>query len=561
MKLRTLAILPLLLCSSVWAQRIPKIIGGDVSRGHGFFLQLSMDGSLSQSFCGSTAIAPGVAVTAAHCIAARTRAFKLVHGINQDGISNLTVFDVDAVIPHPEYAGTKNDIALIFYNEAAHPDVVRPAPINRGQINLNRDSELRAIGRGNLTSIGTVYSSILYEAQIPYISTPRCAEVVPYRGAITDKHLCAGEIERGGIDSCQGDSGGPLVAMVNDRATLVGVTNFGLGCGQKGHPGVYANLQAFAPWIDQNITTYFANERAALADLNAAFVSKCHLIKTVDQTFQQQNSNDQGVMEMASIVAPTARFARSRAHTPTRTTQKVCEFKLGNDHYSATIDLENFGKLMLKNNTRNHWYAATPKRLTDSFYQRCAQQNPGVAFDIAFGDGAGMMNVNGITGLLNEIQPTQMPNDTQAVAACKIGRFETTLFTSQSAQAIMLRLKNHLHDKTTHYVLLGASGAGTPTNAATLSARLQFETATSAKLIIKNASPSDLFTWELSCNKDIAATTRYRTSNKKVFYHATHDAEGTVLSGDEVAISIDFASADRRGLECTINRDIKVTIQ
>src|SRR5690606_14591691 len=146
------------------------------------------------------------------------------------------VIDVEAVLPHHQYNGTNNDIALVFYNKQQGRNVV-PIKINRGEISVNDQNEFTAIGRGNLTSLGNMYSNDLFEVKVPGIDLVTCQNVEAYAGAINSTHVCAGVIDLGGKDSCQGDSGGPLVGTKNNQTVLVGVVNFGLGCGQKGLPG------------------------------------------------------------------------------------------------------------------------------------------------------------------------------------------------------------------------------------------------------------------------------------------------------------------------------------
>ena len=54
--------------------------------------------------------------------------------------------------------------------------------------------------------------------------------------------VCAG-FQSGGVDTCAGDSGGPLEAPVPAGGyRLVGITSWGEGCAEPGHPGVYTRV-------------------------------------------------------------------------------------------------------------------------------------------------------------------------------------------------------------------------------------------------------------------------------------------------------------------------------
>lgn len=66
-----------------------------------------------------------------------------------------------------------------------------------------------------------------------------------YDSRLTSNMLCAGSTA-GGSDACQSDSGGPLAAY----GTLIGVVSFGLGCGDQGYPGIYADVTKYRPWIN-----------------------------------------------------------------------------------------------------------------------------------------------------------------------------------------------------------------------------------------------------------------------------------------------------------------------
>ena len=60
--------------------------------------------------------------------------------------------------------------------------------------------------------------------------------------------FCAGDLQ-GETDACQGDSGGPAVGLIQGRATLLGITSWGYGCGRPNKPGVYTKVREYFKWI------------------------------------------------------------------------------------------------------------------------------------------------------------------------------------------------------------------------------------------------------------------------------------------------------------------------
>ncbi|XP_078725043.1 mannan-binding lectin serine protease 2-like [Lampetra fluviatilis] len=67
----------------------------------------------------------------------------------------------------------------------------------------------------------------------------------------TDNMFCAG-VPGGGRDACKGDSGGPFAYREprSQRWVAAGITSWGVGCGQKGHYGVYTNVSNYVAWIE-----------------------------------------------------------------------------------------------------------------------------------------------------------------------------------------------------------------------------------------------------------------------------------------------------------------------
>merc|ERR1712066_501166 len=61
-------------------------------------------------------------------------------------------------------------------------------------------------------------------------------------------------------DTCQGDGGSPLVCPSQyDPNTYIqaGIVAWGIGCGEDGTPGVYADVSQATCWIDQAITCHY----------------------------------------------------------------------------------------------------------------------------------------------------------------------------------------------------------------------------------------------------------------------------------------------------------------
>ena len=99
------------------------------------------------------------------------------------------------------------------------------------------------------TSAGGSSSNSMLMTTIPLWSRSACENNRRIGNSrFTAEMICGGEE---GKDTCQGDSGGPLVVQIEGKWTLIGVTSWGIGCGSRNSPGVYANVAKLLPFINR----------------------------------------------------------------------------------------------------------------------------------------------------------------------------------------------------------------------------------------------------------------------------------------------------------------------
>uniref|UniRef100_A0A8D8EVJ1 Serine protease persephone n=1 Tax=Culex pipiens TaxID=7175 RepID=A0A8D8EVJ1_CULPI len=220
--------------------------------------------------CGSSLISPRFLLTAGHCIRAARRPI-----IARMGILNLVKPDLDNMqesklkrfIPHPDYKPPSkyNDIALIEVDQPfKYDDYVNAACLYTSLDDMPTSRLLTASGWG-LTEAET-RSDVLLKVNLTTEPLKQCDQ--EYRtaigpkssklanGVIASQYCTIGSrIETGAAagrrrDSCNGDSGGPLHFLDEtvSRFFLVGVTSFGLGCGETA--SIYTRVAAYLDWLE-----------------------------------------------------------------------------------------------------------------------------------------------------------------------------------------------------------------------------------------------------------------------------------------------------------------------
>merc|ERR1712119_185712 len=208
--------------------------------------------------CGGSLIAPGVILTAAHCVDKfRQNPTELKIRCGEWDTQNQTEpyphqdRYVQTLNIHPEFDGRnlQNDFAVLFTSE----DFVLSSHIDTTC--LPQADELfdgttcfaTGWGKDRFGSAGQ-YQVVLKEIDLPVVSNYECQDKLRstrlgQKYKLHDSFLCAGGIN--GKDTCKGDGGSPLVCPSKyDPNTYVqaGIVAWGIGCGEDGTPGVYASV-------------------------------------------------------------------------------------------------------------------------------------------------------------------------------------------------------------------------------------------------------------------------------------------------------------------------------
>ncbi|MCX4596719.1 serine protease [Streptomyces sp. NBC_01549] len=239
-----------LLCAPGAVAAPQPIVGGTTTTttAYPFMMQIT-DASQSQ-FCGGTLVAANKVVTAAHCMVGETTSsVRVVGGRTYLNGTNGTVSKVSKIWINPDYTDATNgdDVAVLTLSTSmSYTPASYVASTDTGVYATGATA--RIIGWGTTSENGSS-SNQLRTATVPIVSNTSCAGSYGSEFVANDM-VCAGYTS-GGVDTCQGDSGGPLLI----GGVLAGITSWGEGCAEAGHPGVYTRLTTFSNLVKTQINS------------------------------------------------------------------------------------------------------------------------------------------------------------------------------------------------------------------------------------------------------------------------------------------------------------------
>ncbi|XP_029142516.1 serine protease 56, partial [Protobothrops mucrosquamatus] len=251
-----------------------KIVGGSRAKPGAWpwLVSVMLNGEL---MCSGVLVGSVWIVTTAHCFTGSRNelAWSVVLG-NYDLTrrdEGEQVVPVSRILTHPKFDPKTfhGDVALLELTAPVRPSAwVTPVCLPDQAAETSQEL-CYIVGWGSLYEDGPP-AEVVMEARVPILAQDLCRAALGSQ-LVSSAMFCAGYLS-GGIDSCQGDSGGPLMCWdpLLERYVLHGITSWGSGCGERGKPGVYTRITAFADWIRQQMERSPSSREASCSEWLAA---------------------------------------------------------------------------------------------------------------------------------------------------------------------------------------------------------------------------------------------------------------------------------------------------
>lgn len=517
-----------------------KIIGGFKVETPAYFLSTAYLAPEKAYFqCGASRIAQDWVVTAAHCVTSPENVVVSWAKAKKD-IANESA-KINRIYSHPLYGkpnesrpndiDNNNDIAMLYV--PGLPESIQIVPVSDA---VKSGDSVRVYGRGNQSSVGRVYDDTVRGLDLNVLDHKVCEESVqsPYRrfNINPELQLCAASnFEIGGSDACQGDSGGPLIKKRDDGTeSLAGLVSWGLGCAQPNKPGYYTRLSSFRAWMDQ----IMAQESIQL---------KHHVLAVCTQ-YLKEKYFDQGGIEIKYHV--NLKDYRVEAGSQVGESPSSCEdVSISiNDDQKMVLDFKGFTATT---------QAVTPKRLVvpgqDLLFKYASSGYllnvlyKGVAYSEQYGYG---------TDLKTKLT--------------QIGDYQLEFAETEDLSSIYIKLTKTSDGS----IVVDNTFVKSRTYYSPDDVLLKLVKNADSEMIkaeIQNQTPSILFTWRLTCNKDFTLTVlddelqseKVDDTDKWIVQRNAHQEGGKMPEGELFSYKLKV-NGSHEGLKCSINGGSDISV-
>ncbi|KAG6583259.1 serine protease trypsin-like protein [Phytophthora cinnamomi] len=203
------------------------------------------------TYCGGALISPTHVLTTTTCTGHAKPDFVAVGAHYINGTKDGEQLKVISAQNHTDFNGTnlEYDFALLTLEK---PSKFAPIKLPKAD-----DSDIKpgmwskAMGWGWTSFPNGSVSNEMQGVNLQVWSNEDCAQVY----VINPTNVCAGGVA--GKDACVADTGGPLIkenGKGDKDDVLIGLVNWGYGCGDQGAPTVYSRVSSALKWINPIIS-------------------------------------------------------------------------------------------------------------------------------------------------------------------------------------------------------------------------------------------------------------------------------------------------------------------